>query len=422
MADGPVVATADVPPSKSQTNRALVLAALAEAPSTIRSPLGARDTVLMADALRALGATIEDEADDWHVTPGPIQAGGEIDCGLAGTVMRFVPPVATLAADGPTCFDGDPRARLRPMRPLVDALRALGAHVEDTAGGLPLTVYGGGSVSGGGLTVDASASSQVVSALLLTAPRWPKGVEVRHVGPRLPSRSYISMTIADLRAAGVEAEEIGPDAWRVVPGPISGRDVALEPDLANAAPFLAAAAVTGGRITVPGWPEHTWQPTAVLPELLATMGARVRRNSAGLTVEGDGLDGIDADLSDASELLTVVAALAALARTPSRLTGVAHVRGHETDRIAALAAELTALGGDATELPDGVMIRPRALHGGVFRTYEDHRLATAAAVLGLVVPGIAVENVGTTAKTMPDFIDRWLAMLGHSRPDARRAG
>jgi 3-phosphoshikimate 1-carboxyvinyltransferase len=421
-ADGPIKATVDLPPSKSQTNRALVLAALASGPSVLRNPLRARDTRLMAAALRALGAGITDDRGSWQVTPIPASQSPRfpaeetpirIDCGLAGTVMRFVPPVATLGAI-PVTFDGDPRARERPIHTTIESLRTLGARVDDGGhASLPFTVYGNGA-RGGAVTIDASASSQFVSGLLLTGPRWEKGVEVHHAGPPLPSLPHIAMTVNELGAVGVEVDDRDPDAWRVAPGPISGRVVNIEPDLSNAAPFLAAALLTGGRVTVPDWPTCTRQPGDGLRGILAAMGARVTRTGAGLMVEGVRLDGIAADLSDASELLTVVAALAALARTPSRLTGVAHVRGHEADRIACLATELTAVGGDVTELPDGLVIRPRALHGGIFRTYDDHRMATAAAVLGLAVPGIEIENVATTAKTMPDFTTRWLSMLGRS--------
>lgn len=368
----------------------------------------------MVDALRALGTTIEDDGTDWRLTPSEIAAGATVDCGLAGTVMRFVPPIATLAAHGTTTFDGDPRARERPMRPLIEALRGLGASIDDGGrGGLPFTVRGGCAV-GGAITVDASASSQIVSGLLLTAPRWAKGVEVRHSGPPLPSLPHIVMTVAELRACGADVETSGRNAWRVHPGRLAGRDVTIEPDLSNAAPFAAAAVVTGGTVTIVGWPATTTQPGAALVDLLTAMGATATRSEGGLTVRGTGtIRGIDADLSETSELFPVVAALAALADSPSRLRGVAHSRGHETDRIAALAREINNLGGDVRETSDGLIIHPRPLSSGMFRTYDDHRLATAAALIGLIVAGIEIENVGTTAKTMPDFPGQWIAMLTH---------
>jgi 3-phosphoshikimate 1-carboxyvinyltransferase len=419
----PVDATVAVPGSKSLTNRALVLAALADGPSTLRDPLRARDTALMAAALQALGARIETTGDGWLVTPAPLPGSASdsaaeaearpvrIECGLAGTVMRFVPPVATLAS-GRSTFDGDPPARTRPMRATIEALRALGAAIDDGGrGGLPFTVHGGTAI-GGSVTIDASASSQFISGLLLTGPRWPKGVEVRHVGPPLPSLPHIRMTVEAVRAAGAEVDDSEPGIWRLGPGTLAGRDVRIEPDLSSAAVFLAAAIVTGGRVTVPGWPQETTQPGDAMADILAEMGAAVIRSPEGLTVTGtQDIRGIDADLGQAGELVPVVAAVAALATTPTRLRGIAHLRGHETDRLAALARELNRLGADVQEMPDGLKIRPRPLTGGVFRTYDDHRLAMAAAVLGLVVPGVQIENVQTTAKTLPDFTARWIAML-----------
>jgi 3-phosphoshikimate 1-carboxyvinyltransferase len=419
----PVDATVAVPGSKSLTNRALVLAALADGPSRLRAPLRARDTALMAAALQALGAGIESAGDDWLVTPAPLPGGasepeGEsetqpvrIDCGLAGTVMRFVPPVATLAS-GRSTFDGDAAARKRPMSATIEALRALGAVIDDGGrGGLPFTIHGG-TATGGSVSIDASASSQFISGLLLTGPRWPKGVEVRHVGPALPSLPHIQMTVEALRAAGADVDDRA-GTWQVSPGTLAGRDMRIEPDLSGAAVFLAAAVVTGGRVTVPGWPQETTQPGAAMADLLAEMGAAVIRAPEGLTVTGTrDIRGIDADLGQTGELVPVIAAVAALAASPTRLRGIAHLRGHETDRLAALARELNRLGGDVHEMPDGLEIRPRPLTSGLFGTYDDHRLAMAAAVLGLVVPGVQIENVQTTAKTMPDFTVRWLAMLG----------
>ncbi|GAA4393763.1 3-phosphoshikimate 1-carboxyvinyltransferase [Actinomadura verrucosospora] len=411
VAHAPVDATVPLPGSKSMTNRALVLAALAGAPTRIARPLHSRDTELMAGALRALGAGVGEDSADWQVLPGRLEGPARVDVGLAGTVMRFLPPVAALAS-GEVFVDGDPRARERPMGPIITALRALGAEIDD--GGrdaLPFTVRGSGSVAGGGVTIDASASSQLVSGLLLAAPRFDKGVEVRHEGPPVPSAPHLAMTVQMLRAAGAEVEA-GHDVWRVAPGPLRGGEVVIEPDLSNAAQFLGAALVTGGRVTVPDWPAETTQPGDALRELLAAMGAEVTRGPDGLTVRGgDGFGGLEADLHEVGELTPVLAALAALAGSPSRLTGIAHLRGHETDRLAALVAEINGLGGDVRELPDGLEIRPRPLRGGVFRTYDDHRMVMAAALLGLAVPGIEVENPGTVGKTLPDFTRQWASML-----------
>ena len=420
LAPGPVDAVVTVPGSKSVTNRALVLAALADGPSRISGPLRARDTLLMAGALRALGVGVTDAGEDWRVVPAPLCGPATVDVGNAGTVLRFVPPVAALAA-GPVHFDGDPRARERPVAPLLAALRELGAEIDDGGrGALPLTLHGDGGLPGGRTTIDASSSSQLVSGLLLAAARYGKGLRLRHAGPPVPSALQLAMTVQMLREAGVAvAERSTPDGheWTVEPGPVRAVDWAVAPDLSTAAPFAAAALVAGGRVRVPGWPRRAYQPGDRLPGLLTEMGARCTLDSGGLTVAADGgIEGIDANLADCGELTPVLAALAALARTPSTLRGVAHLRGQETDRLAALSREINALGGDVTETPDGLRIVPRPLHGGVFATYDDHRLAMAGAVLGLAVPGVEVANVATTGKTVADFPARWLAMLGLAEP------
>ena len=413
-ATAPVDATVAVPGSKSMTNRALLLAAVADGPSWVRRPLRARDTDLMARAVRALGVDLVDDAGDWHVTPGELTGDADIDVGLAGTVMRFVPPLAGLA-DGPVRLDGDPRARERPLGPLLSALRRLGVRVEDGGrGALPFTVAGNGAVPGGRVEIDASASSQFVSALLLAAARFDKGVEVRHVGPPVPSQPHIAMTVQMLRAASVNVEP-GEDTWRVIPGTVRATDVDVEPDLSNAAPFLAAAVVTAGRVRVPGWPRHTTQAGDALRGLLEQLGAAVTLDDAGLTVRGTGrLSAVDADLHEVGELTPVIAALCTLADGPSRLRGLAHLRGHETDRLAALASELSRLGASVSETEDGLLIRPQPLSAAVFGSYDDHRMAQAGAVLGLVVPGVRVVDIATTGKTLPDFVGMWDAMLARS--------
>lgn len=412
-AAGPVRARVRVPGSKSATNRALILAALADSPSRLIRPLRARDTDLMAEALRTLGTTILDDGSDLVVTPGEFRGPATIDCGLAGTVMRFVPAIAPLAR-GDVHFDGDPRARQRPMRPMLDALRSLGAKIDDGGrGGLPFTVHGTGGLPGGVARLDASTSSQFVSALLLAGCRFDHGLTVRHEGSSLPSLPHIDMTLAMLNAWGCWTVVIDESTWHVDAGSPAGRSQIIEPDLSNAAPFLAAAVITGGSVTVSDWPHQTSQPGDLLRELLAAMGADVSLTAGECTVRGTGrIRGINLDLGGAGELTPVLVALAALADGPSRIGGIGHLRGHETDRLAALSKEITGLGGDVRELGDGLEVRPRPMHGGVFNTYDDHRLAQAAAVLGLAVPGVLVENVATTGKTMPDFVDRWIRMLG----------
>ncbi|WP_030194686.1 3-phosphoshikimate 1-carboxyvinyltransferase [Terrabacter tumescens] len=427
VASGPLDATVVLPGSKSLTNRYLVLAALATERSRLRAPLRSRDTLLMADALRSLGVRIDDVAPegeavggdvpDWVVTPPETLTGDvSIDCGLAGTVMRFLPAVAALA-DGPVRLDGDPQARVRPMGPVIDALRALGVDVDDGGGHLPVTVGGRGRVRGGSVTMDASASSQFVSALLLAGARYDEGITVHHDGKPVPSEPHILMTVETLRDAGAIVDDSEPNTWRVEPSEINALDVSVEPDLSNAGPFVAAALVVGGTVRVPGWPQHTTQAGDLLREILDTMGADVRLDRSGLTVVGSGeLVGIDIDLHDAAELTPTVAALAALASTPTWIRGVAHIRGHETDRLAALTAELGGVGAHVTETEDGLRITPAPLHGGRFRTYHDHRMATAGAIIGLRVPGVHVEDIDTTRKTLPDFVGLWQGMLEGTGP------
>ncbi|MEV4349568.1 3-phosphoshikimate 1-carboxyvinyltransferase [Actinoplanes sp. NPDC049596] len=415
-ASGPVRGVVRLPGSKSMTARALVLAALAGEPSVIERPLRARDTELMAAGLRALGVGVDTSADErWVVEPGPLRGPARVDVGLAGTIMRFLPPAAALA-EGTVEFDGDPHARNRPLRPIIEALRALGASIDASpAGGLPLTVHGAGLVEGGEAVIDASASSQFVSGLLLSAPRFTKGLRLRHEGPPVPSAPHLRMTTHMLRAAGAVVDESVADVWTVEPGPLHGRTWVIEPDLSGAAPFFAAAMVTGGEVTLAGWPAESWQPVGAVTALLVSLGAEVTQSAEGLTVRGTGsLHGITADLSEVSELTPVVAALATLAGSPSELRGVAHIRGHETDRLAALATELGKTGAEVTEFPDGLRIVPGAPRSASFETYADHRMAHAAAVMGLAVPGIALTDVACTSKTLPEFPELWAGLVARS--------
>jgi len=422
FAAAPVDATVTVPGSKSLTNRYLVLAALADGPSRLRAPLHSRDSALMIQALRQLGAGIREIPGDGSFGPDleitPLSADTDaadtaIDCGLAGTVMRFVPPVAALRK-GATVFDGDPHARKRPMDTIIEALAALGVEVRAEDGtrpsSLPFAVDGTGEVRGGHLVIDASASSQFVSALLLVGARFKEGLHLEHVGKPVPSLDHINMTVAVLREVGVSVDDSVPNHWVVAPGPIRAFDRRIEQDLSNAGPFLAAALATGGTVRIPNWPAPTTQVGDLWRSILSEMGAMVTLADGTLTVTG-GPEIKGADFADTSELAPTVAALCALAAGPSRLTGIAHLRGHETDRLAALVTEINRLGGDAEETADGLIIRPAKLHGGVVRSYADHRMATAGAILGLAVPGVEVEDIGTTAKTMPDFPQLWEAML-----------
>jgi 3-phosphoshikimate 1-carboxyvinyltransferase len=426
VATGPLSASIQIPGSKSLTNRELVLASLANGPSLLRSPLHSRDTALMIEALRSLGVSIV-EVDgagqygpDLLVTPGELTGGSSIDCGLAGTVMRFLPPLAALAL-GPVAFDGDPHARNRPMRTTVNALRDLGVDVNDDGrGALPFSLYGTGAVEGGDLSIDASASSQFVSGLLLAAPRFTRGLTLTHTGAHLPSLPHIEMTIATLAARGVEVTSPRPGVWVVPPSEIQARDVDIEPDLSNAAPFLAAALVAGGTVTIEGWPDATTQVGAHLEQLLPMFGGTITRAPGTLTLDGGvgvrgglALSGIDTRGEiEVGELAPTIVALAALANTPSHISGIGHLRGHETDRLAALNAEITGLGGTISELADGLEVEPATLSGAMWHSYADHRMATSGALIGLAVPDVTIDDIATTAKTLPQFVELWTAMVG----------
>jgi len=457
-AETAVQASIRLPGSKSITNRALILAALADGPTTITGPLRARDTDLMAGAITALGASVDDDPGNtqagngqapasessparpagpvratgtglpaWTVTPGWAAGAISVDVGNAGTVLRFVPPAAALVT-GDVEFSGDARAAHRPVGQLLAGLRQAGVEVDDGGrGAAPFVVRGRGRVRGGAVTLDASSSSQLVSGLMLAAPRFDQGIQITHDGTRIPSAPHIAMTAAMLRAAGADVEEgstsrngasgderLAPDSWRVRPGRLAPGTIAVEPDLSNAAPFLASALVTGGTITVPGWPAASLQAASQILDVLQRMGATCQATAGGMRVTGTGrIRGIAADLRDINELAPVLTALAALADGPSEFTGIGHMRMHESDRLAVLAAEIGALGGQVAELPDGLRVVPRPLRAGPapFDSHDDHRMVMAAAVLGLAVPGLRVRNASTVAKTFPGFLTLWQQML-----------
>jgi len=409
-----VHATVTVAGSKSQTNRALILAALAtpQGTSTLSGALRSRDTDLMIGALQTLGVAVEGFDTELTVS-GSIapQPGARVDCGLAGTVLRFVPPVAALSRQTVT-FDGDEQARARPIAPLLDALRGVGVDIDGD--GLPFSVRGAGSVAGGTVEIDASASSQFVSGLLLSAAAFTDGLTIVHTGDSVPSAPHVAMTVSMLRDAGVDVDDTEANRWRIAPGPIAPRHWTIEPDLSNSVPFLAAAVVSGGSVRVTGWPSVSIQPAEDIFAILEKLGSVVRQGSSYLEVQGSQIyGGFEVDLHGVGELTPAIAALAALAShgSVSQLSGIAHLRGHETDRLAALSAEINGLGGHCVETPDGLLITAQPLHGGVWRSYADHRMATAGAVVGLRVPGVEVEDIGTTAKTLPDFPKLWADML-----------
>ena len=416
--NNPINAAITIPGSKSATNRALILAALAKTPSTLRKPLHSRDSALMISGLRAIGCAITQEPNgDLQITPGKFFGPASVDVGNAGTVMRFLPPVAALA-NGLIHFDGDARSHERPVGPVIRALEELGVTIEH--GGkysLPLTINGSGAIKGGTLEIDASASSQFISALLLIGPVTQIGITIKDIGKTLPSLPHIEMTIAMLQTFGAKLEskvnESGRREWRVEPGELAGQDLVIEPDLSNAAPFMAAAMICGGEVVISDWPKKTAQPGDQLRNIFTQMGAKIEFAGNDLKVSGTGkIHGIDIDLHDVGELTPSIAAVAALADSPSSLRGIGHLRLHETDRLAALAAELNALGGDVDEEESALHISPAPLHSGTFHTYDDHRLATAGAIIGLAIDGIDVENIATTQKTLPDFPGAWQQMLG----------
>lgn len=417
----PLHARVELPGSKSESNRALVLAALSEGPSTISGIPPVRDTLLMAGALRALGVGVESEGTRVRVTPGPLHAAdGPVDCGLAGTLMRFVPPLAALAG-GRTTFTGDERAGERPVRPLLEALRQLGARTDADA--IPFTLDAGPGLRGGPVRLDASSSSQYVSGLLLAGARFPEGLDVEHTGASVPSAPHIAMTIEMATRHGARIETLAEGRhWRVWPGPLVARDERIEPDLTNAAVFLAAGVLTGGTVSVPGWPRHSTQPGALIRDILSLMGATVIIGPHALAAQAEErpLTGARLDLHPASELTPVVAALAAAARGTTTITGIGHIRGHETDRIEAITTELGRLGVPARELPDGLAIEGMAGRldelnpsegDGLFACRADHRMAHLGALMGLIVPGVRLDDVACTVKTMPDFTGSWEAMV-----------
>lgn len=452
-----------IPGSKSLTNRYLLLAALADSPSYLRAPLHSRDSALMIEALRQLGAGIElvptdsPFGPDVKVTPlsfveaHSAQAQSDsaqsrtvsIECGLAGTVMRFVPALAALLP-GEFAFDGDPHARQRPMGPVLEGLRQLGVHVDCEQGenALPFVLRSPGLASVEGISeapvvrIDASTSSQFVSALLLMAPRLPQGMVLVHEGSSVPSIPHIQMTVEALRQMGIQVQEHYPNQgneaesgeyrWTVHPGSFPGFEMTIEPDLSNAGPFLAAAVVTGESVTIPHWPAPaadssagTTQVGDMWRELLPALGAQVRYAESRLTVtgpaqlpEGD----FSFDLSAGGELAPTMAAACAFVNGRVELTGIAHLRGHETDRLAALAAEINRLGGTAHDTANSLVIEApipatAETEQVLARTYDDHRMATFAAIIGLRRGNVVVQNVATVAKTMPEFTSMWEDML-----------
>jgi len=450
----PIDATVSLPGSKSLSARALLAAALADAPSQIEGLLESRDTALMRAALETLGARFTWHGGLLQVTPLPATKAAPgvdppapeaaptekpaglppdnstpvIDCGLAGTVMRFVPPLA-LALGVSLTFTGDQAALARPMEPLTDALAALGASFEwhGQRGRLPFTIHGAGLNPQEHLQVqvDGSKSSQFVSALLYLGAALQLGGKTQSltVSAKQPlvSIPHLQMSVASLRQCGLQvqapedyrAEQL---SWCVSGRPRGGRSV-IEPDLSNAGPFIAAPLVSaaGGQVRILHWPTHTTQVGANWVEILKLFGAQVHLDQGTLQVSSSGaMRGIERDASAEGELVPTMAALALVAASqgqPSKIWGIGHLRGHETDRLAAIAAQARKLGGNVDEGQDYLVFHPCTLHPAHLEAYADHRMATFAAIMGLNLPGISLDDVGATAKTMPTFTQLWDAML-----------
>lgn len=432
----PIDATVSLPGSKSLSARALLAAALADAPNQIEGLLESRDMALMRAALETLGARFTWHGGLLQVTPlvadqkpaglPPDNSTPVIDCGLAGTVMRFVPPLA-LALGVSLTFTGDQAALARPMEPLTDALEALGARFEwhGQRGRLPFTIHGAGLNPQEHLQVqvDGSKSSQFISALLYLGAALQLGrAQSLTVSAKQPlvSVPHLQMSVASLRQCGVQvqapedyrAEQL---SWCVSGRPRGGRSV-IEPDLSNAGPFIAAPLVSaaGGQVRILHWPTHTTQVGANWVEILKLFGAQVQLDQGTLLSSSGALRGIERDASAEGELVPTMAALALVAASqgqPSKIWGIGHLRGHETDRLAAIAAQARKLGGNVDEGQDYLVFHPCTLHPAHLEAYADHRMATFAAIMGLNLPGISLDDVDATTKTMPTFTQLWDAML-----------
>jgi len=411
--NGAINSTLEIPGSKSATNRAFVLAALGDKNSIITNPLFARDTNLMLEALEKLGCNVVKKSNSVEISPMKKDHSEiSIDVGLAGTVMRFVPPLAALSS-GTSHFDGDERARNRPMKTLIESLKKLNVKVIDNhQGKLPFSIISDGQITGGEIEIDASESSQFISALMLVGAKFKNGLTIKHVGQNLPSLPHIEMTIEMLKEVGVKTNQINTTTWRIDNQNINSKNWVVEPDLSNAGPFLAAAMVTKGEIKINDWPLQTTQAGNSWIEILSLMGANIQLNSKQLILKNDSeIKGINYNLNDVGELTPVLVAISLFANSKSEFTGISHLRGHETDRLAALVENITAIGGDAKETEDGLIINPKQLHGGVWKAFDDHRMATAGAVIGLKVKDIYVDDIATTAKTLPNFEEMWNKMV-----------
>ena len=409
---GPLEGSILVPGSKSITNRALLLAALAEGESQLHGGLESDDTLVMQAALGAMGIELATDGEPWRVTGAQgrfVAPDHPLDCGNSGTTVRFLTAALTLA-EAPIVVDGNPRMRERPISDLTTALRALGAEltIEGKKDCPPIRVHGGG-LPGGSALIDGSRSSQYVSAILQVAPYAAQDVELAFKDDIIVSRPYIDLTLQVMRAFGASVEWVDENRLRVVAGQTySGRDYTIEPDASSCAYPFCAVAIAGGRVSVSGIPEDSLQADFKILELLERMGCRVERQGSTVTVVGPDrpLRSLgEVDMNDFPDAVLAYAVVSLFADGPTTITNVANLRIKETDRLAALETELSKLGARAEAGPDWLKITPGPMRGAEIETYDDHRIAMSFALAGLRVPGVVILDPACVSKTWPRYFE-----------------
>ncbi|MCH5374933.1 MAG: 3-phosphoshikimate 1-carboxyvinyltransferase [Planctomycetes bacterium] len=417
---GPVYGSIRPPGSKSITNRALICAALADGRSQLQGALDSEDTRVMLQSLGRLGIAVRSDVERGEISIDgcggriPVE-GADLFLANSGTSIRFLTAMVTLGR-GEFRLDGVPRMQQRPISDLLDALNRLGAHVEaERNNGCPPVIARSGGLPGGVTTVRGDISSQFLSGLLLAAPYADQGVQLIVDGD-LVSKPYVRMTLAVMEAFGVEVQDGGLTRFRIPPSAhYRARRYAVEPDASAASYFWAAAAITGGQVTVQGLSRDALQGDVAFCDCLARMGCRVDEIDDGIRVSAGSLRGIDVDMNAISDTVQTLAAVALYAEGPTTITGVGHIRHKETDRIGDLARELRKLGGEVDELPDGLRIQPGRRRGAVIETYDDHRMAMSLSLIGLRTPGVVITNPACTGKTYPRFFDDLERLCGPCR-------